>query len=58
MKKSTKSINATIALLEKAKASKLKTSRKKLLTDARIKLAVAAKDASGPDPDDGQEPLG
>lgn len=58
MKKSTKSLNATIALLEKARSAKAKTSRVKAIRDARLKLAVALKDAKGPDGDDGVEPLG
>jgi hypothetical protein len=52
MKKSDKTIDQTIALLGKAKSAKTKSARVKGIRDAQEKLALALKQAKGPDPED------
>ncbi len=56
MKKSDKTIDQTIALLEKAKASKTQSARVNRIRDAQEKLDVALKQAKGPDDDPTRNP--
>jgi hypothetical protein len=52
MRTSAKTIDKAIALLEKGKSAKTKTARVNAIRDAQIKVALALKQAKGPDPED------
>jgi hypothetical protein len=54
--KSDNTIDQTIALLEKAKASKTQSARVNRIRDAQEKLDVALKQAKGPDDDPTRNP--
>ena len=54
--KSDKTIDQTIALLEKAKAAKKQSDRVNRIRDAQEKLDVALKQAKGPDDDPTPDP--